>query len=138
VRYLRVEPNGALSTYDGERPFRAIVVVEDVVAPEWQAAASRWLVDAGCLYMLAWGRDCSSWDDSVDLANLQAFDFGEIPDEAFVTTTWHDDEPLSDVFEFAKRFALPASDEVNIVETIIFHVSRIDRSKEYGEVFAAA
>jgi len=138
VRYLRIEPNATLSAYDGRQPFRAVVVLEADVTAEWRMAASRWLVESGCLYMLAWGVDCSRWNDSVDLANLEAFDFGDIPDEAFVMTTWHQDEPLSDVFEFAKRFALPASENVAIEETLVFHVSAIDRGREYEELFAAA
>ncbi len=136
MRYLRIEPNGDLKPYDGRRPFRAIVVVEDAVTSEWQATASNWLVASGCAYMLAWGCESSSWDTSVDLANLQAFDYGDIPDDAFVMTTWHDQESLSEVFWFAKNCAFAATFE--IVETVVFHVSRRDRSQEYAELFAAA
>jgi hypothetical protein len=138
VQYLRVGPNEKLTAYDGPRPFRAVVVVEDSVTPEWRMAASRWLVASGCLYMLAWGVDCSSWDDSVELANREIFDFGDIPDEAFVMTTWHEDESLADVFEFAKQLALPASGNVEIEETLVLHVSPIDRRREYEELFASA
>jgi hypothetical protein len=136
MRYLRVEPNEALKPYDGGRPFRAIVVVEDAVEPEWQSVASKWLVDSGCVYMLAWGQRCSSWDTSVDLANLAAFDYGQIPEDRFVMTTWHEDEPLSEVFWFAKNCAFAAT--VEIVDTLVFHVSRSDRSKEYAHLYAAA
>jgi hypothetical protein len=138
MRYLRVQPNGELKAYDGPRPFRAVVIVEEPVSPEWQFAASKWLVEAGCLYMLAWGRDCSSWDDSVDLANLQAFDFGDIPPNEFVMTTWHEEDSLAEVFQFAKQHATPMSPEVAIVDTLIFHVGSIDRGREYAELFAAA
>jgi hypothetical protein len=136
MRYLRVEPNGALAPYAGERPFRAVVVAEEAVSPEWQALASKWLVASGCLYMLAWGRECSSWDDSVALANSQAFDYGDIPDDAFVMTTWHDKESLREVFWFAKSSAFVET--VEIVETVVFHVSHRDRSTEYAELFAAS
>jgi hypothetical protein len=73
-----------LKPYDGARPFRAVVVVEEPVSAEWRAVASRWLVDADCLYMMAWGHECSLWDDSVDFANLEVFNFGEVPDRNFV------------------------------------------------------
>jgi hypothetical protein len=88
--------------------------------------------------MLAWGRDCSSWDDSVDLANLQAFDFGDIPPNEFVMTTWHEEDSLAEVFQFAKQHATPMSPEVAIVDTLIFHVGSVDRGREYAELFAAA
>jgi hypothetical protein len=136
MRYLRVDPNGALRLYEGGRPFRAIVVVEDAVQPEWQSVASKWLVDSGCVYMLAWGQGCSSWDDSVDLANLQAFDYGQIPEDRFVMTTWHEHEPLSEVFWLAKNCAFAAT--VDIVDTLVFHVSRTDRNEEYAHLYAAA
>jgi hypothetical protein len=55
--------------------------------------------------MMAWGRKCSSWDDSVDHANLERFDYSEIPDEDFVMTTWHENEPLCDVFFHARMCA---------------------------------
>ena len=138
MRYLRVEPGAALNPYDGARPFRAVVVVEEVVSPEWRAAVSKWLVDADCLYMLAWGRECSLWDDSVDLANLQAFDFGEIPDRHFVMTTWHERESLSEVFEFEKRLALPADPTVVLSETLVLHVSRTNKGEEIATLYAAA
>jgi hypothetical protein len=136
MRYVRVEPNGSLEPYQGGRPFRAIVVVEEAVEPTWQSIASKWLVDSGCVYMLAWGRECSSWDTSVDLANLQAYDYGDIPDDGFVMTTWHEQEPLSEVFWFAKNCAF--AETVEIVDTVVFHVSRVDRNEEYSQLYAAA
>jgi hypothetical protein len=136
MRYLRVEPNGPLKPYEGGRPFRAIVVIEAAVEPEWQSLASKWLVDSGCVYMLAWGQECSSWDTAVDLANLQAFDYGQIPDDRFVMTTWHEHESLSEVFWFAKNCAFAAT--VDIVDTLVLHVSHSDRNEEYAHLYAAA
>lgn len=51
--------------------------------------------------MMAWGTESSAWDDSVDHANLEAFDYDEIPDEHLVMTTWHDNEQLEDILWFA-------------------------------------
>jgi hypothetical protein len=138
MRYLRVEPDGELAPYDGARPFRAVVVVDAEVSPEWQFAASKWLVRSGCLYMLAWGRDCSSWDDSVDTASVVLADAGEAPESELVMTTWHEHEPLSEVFEFAKSLAFAADPKVTLVETVVFHVSSVDRGEEYRELYAAA
>lgn len=81
-----------------ERPFAAVVIIEMDVSDEWRDYVSRWLVQSGCLYMMAWGNECSFWDDCVDRALLQAFDFGDIPDDEFILTTWHDDEPLEEAF----------------------------------------
>ena len=48
--------------------------------------------------MMAWGSDCSLWDDSVDVASLEDHNCKDMPNGQWVMTTWHDDEPLSDVF----------------------------------------
>ena len=96
--YLHLRPEGPQPSLDGAAPFKAVVVIDSEVTPEWQAQVSDWLVRSGCQYMMAWGLDCSSWDDSVDVANLEMFDFGEIPDEGFVMTTWHEKDSLLEAF----------------------------------------
>jgi len=94
VTYLHLPVGHTPPSLEGPRPFKAVLVIEQQVTSEWQSLVSDWLVQSGCLSMAAWGFDCSSWDDSVDYANLSAFNFGEIPEDAFVMTTWHADEPL--------------------------------------------
>ncbi|AWW75258.1 hypothetical protein CD351_12545 [Erythrobacter sp. KY5] len=55
--------------------------------------------------MMAWGHDCSSWDDSVDHALREKFNNQGVPDESFVMTTWHENEPLHEVFFYARMCA---------------------------------
>jgi hypothetical protein len=102
-------------------PFLAIVIIEQCVALKWQLQLSTWLVESGCRYMMAWGENCSSWDDSVDMANLEAFDYGDIPDDQFVMTTWHENEPLGDVFWFAKYAA--SHPTIELEQVIIVHLA---------------
>lgn len=64
VKYLHLIPNGPLPDINCWRPFRAGVIIEAEVNPKWQEAVSEWLVRSGCLYMVAWGIGCCSWDDS--------------------------------------------------------------------------
>ena len=92
--YIRLDPRCSTPADALSSPYRAMLAIESHVSPDWQAKISKWLVHTGCLYMMIWGRECSSWDDSVDLANLEDFGFGEIPDDKFVMTTWNEDEPL--------------------------------------------
>ena len=127
VEYRNLHPNGPLPTLKVDGPFAAVLVIEAAVVPEWQNRASRWLVDSGCLYMMAWGQDCSSWDHSVDDANLSAFDYGEIPDEAWVVTTWHNEEPLDEVFWFASHCAHHPTG-IEIPTTLILDIGSHDRS----------
>ena len=138
MRYLRLPPNSDLPPYEGIRPFGAIVAIEAEITSEWQWKVSKWLIDSGCLYMLAWGRDCASWDDSVDYANLEAFDYEAIPDERSVMTTWHENESLSDVMNFAKLNMRPMSDKVELKETVLLHISPTDKQQQYESLYAAA
>jgi len=102
-------------------PSKFVVLVEAEVSREWQQRVSDWLVASGCLYMMAWGRECSTWDDSVDWANIGQYGSGPIPEAAHVVTTCHDGEPLADVFRFAKTVAQHAC--IDLVDTIILDIS---------------
>ena len=100
-------------------------MIEESVTPEWQAQVSNWLVQSGCLFMMAWGKECSTWDNSVDFANLETFNFENIPDDKFVYTTWHEDEPLKEVFWFSKHSA--DHPEIEISSTLVLHISNQDK-----------
>ncbi|MBX3308692.1 MAG: hypothetical protein KF751_21815 [Nitrospira sp.] len=127
VVYLHVHPGGAFPEVFPQAPFRAVVIAEAEVDPEWQSVLSKWLVRSGCLYMVAWGKSGSSWDDAVDNANLEEFEFGEIPEGKFVMTTWHD-ESLSEAFGFAKNSAFHAT--VDLRSTMLVHISACNREEE--------
>lgn len=121
VTYLHLYPDDELPDFSALAPLRAVVIIEASVTPKWQARVSTWLIASGCLYMMAWGIDPSSWDTTVDLANLEAYDFDEIPDDKFVMTTWHDDEALTEVFWFAKNLAYHPT--VTLPNTLLLHIA---------------
>lgn len=112
------------------------MVLQQPVSHEWRALVSAWLVRSGCLYMLAWGQDCSAWDDSVDWANVEAFEPAEIPDDQFVMTTWHDDQPLAEVFWFAEHCAHHPTVPLNV--TLIVHVASEDHQAPLVEAYVRA
>jgi len=134
--YIHLSPEADLPSPESTSPARVIVIVEADVTPNWQAKVSHWLVEAGCLYMLAWGNGCSTWDDSVDLANINQFKFEEIPESKFVMTTWHQNEPLNEVFWFAKNNAFHPS--VQLERTVLLHISSRPRGPELLEGYAEA
>ena len=86
--------------------------------------------------MIAWGINCSEWDDAVDWANLELFDFGDIPVDQDIVTTWHDDQPLNEVFSFAKNDAKHPYAEIN--ETVLIHIGSKDRHAELLAAFQFA
>ena len=134
--YVRITPGEPLPDVSQLAPFRAVVVLDGEYSGEWQNEVSDWLIRRGCLYMLAWGPNCSSWDDSVDWANLQEFDFGDIPDHRFVMTTWHEDETLESVLWFAGSTA--HHPDIELKETVIVHVGAVNRELEFLRLFEQA
>lgn len=101
VEYVHLPAGSDLPNVLSE-PRRTIVLIGEEVDAVWQGAVSKWIVESGCLYMMAWGHDCITWDDSVDHATLQKFDYGEVPEDSFVMTTRHDRDPLYEVFFYAR------------------------------------
>lgn len=125
--YIHLQPDSSPPELRGA-PFRAVVVIEAPVTPDWRASVSKWLVESGCLYMMAWGPDCSLWDDSVDYANLDEFEYGDIPDDRFVMTTWHNNEPVEEVFWLCEHTAHHPT--VDLHRNVLVHISPVERGAE--------
>ncbi len=134
VNYLQLKPDTSLPDYSGFKPFLAILVIEEQVEAAWRAAVSKQLVKSGCIYMMAWGIDCSEWDTSVDLANIEQFNYGEIPEDELVMTTDHENESLKDVFWQAKNSAEHAC--VEFSTTLILHISQENKEQEYLALYS--
>lgn len=77
--------------------------------------------------MMAWGIDCTSWDTSVDLANIDKFDYKDIPEKEFVITTWHSTDSLNEVFWFSKNVAFHSV--VDPLNTLLLHISSENRER---------
>jgi hypothetical protein len=136
VSYLHLPPDCGLPPIRSAEPFKAVLVLEQAVADDWQDRVSEWLVRSGCLYMMAWGIECSSWDDSVDWANLKVVASDVIPDDQFVMTTWHDDEPLAEVFWFAGFTAHHPT--VPLEQIAIIDIGPTNREAEMLHAYAVA
>ena len=86
--------------------------------------------------MMAWGIDCGSWDDSVDMALLEKFDFKGTPEECCVMTTWHPNESLEEVFWNAKNGTFLST--VAPESTVLLHISVESRKLELLSAYAEA
>ena len=131
-RYLHLQPELTPQPLEAA-PFRAVIVSDEAVSEGWLHQVAEWIVASGCLYVIAWGVDCEKWHDSVDWAILEVFEFGEIPDERFVMTTWHDEEPASEAYWFAGNCAYHPVVKLN--ETIILHIAKESRSSELLQAY---
>lgn len=138
VGYLHLLPDGQLPHMMDTSPFVAIVIAEEDVSQMWQWEASRWLVEAGCRILLAWGKDAQAWADAVDDAGQEAFNYEDIPAESLVVTTAHQepDEDLEEVFWFARhRAAHPAC---TLHRTLIVHVAAAPARERLEAAWAEA
>lgn len=133
LKYLQLTAESALPDIRNLKPFKTIVVIETSITPQRQAAISKWLIASGCLYIMAWGQQCSSWNNSVDSLNIDSLGDGETPDTNFVLTTWHASESLEEVFWFAKYAAVYVG--VELPNTLILHLGDTDKGEQYTEMY---
>jgi len=136
LTYLQLPPGGEPPKLDHLSPFLAIVLAEEEVDELWQAEICRWLVAAGCRYVLAWGKDCEAWHDMVEDAALEAFDYEDVPDEHKLIATWHEDEEREEVFWFAKHRAAHPSHSFKA--TVILDIAPVGRKEEIEQEYSAA
>ena len=122
MEYIHLISGASLPVIQTSFPFKMLVLIEDEVSPQWQWNVSCWLVKAGCRFMMAWGRECSAWDDSVDYASLDAQDYQLGRDEDFVLTTWHTDDSISEVFDFCMNSTFHPS--LKLSNTVILHIAK--------------
>jgi hypothetical protein len=135
VVYLHLAPNESPPPLQ-VAPFRAVLIADRAVTSSWRQAIAAWLVSSGCLYFVAWGAGCEAWHDDVDCANLETFDYGDIPDEHFVMTTWHEKDPLSEALWFAGQCA--SHPDVPLTETMLLHIADEPRETAILKAFKEA
>ena len=113
--------------------FKCLILIERDVSEDYRHEVSKTLVEASCLYTLAWGRNCTLWDDSVDWAFLEHYNHKNVPEEKFVTTTFHPNETLEEVIEFAKdctEYSL-----VRLEDTLVLDFTQNERGDFIRELF---
>ena len=141
------DPNAKSPTYvhlrPGEDPptvapqsYRIVIIAEASGSDDWREEIAEWIWQIGSRYVVAWGQLCEAWHDSVDFANLAAFDFGDVPDKDHIMTTWHSDEPLSEAFWFAEFCAYHP--DVQLVDTILLHIAEEERKGPMLETYRLA
>ena len=133
--YQRLKLNQPPKLKSTELKFRLILVSDTKSSYEWKKAVADVLVNSGCGFAVCWGVDCKEWHDAIDDANIDQFPEQDIPDQAFIMTSWHDDETINEALWFAKYCA--RSEHFDMRETVILHHGHIDRENELIELFKA-
>lgn len=138
VRYLNANRDDLSSGLADLDPYRAVVILDELVSKSTRYQTAKLLCETGCRYMMAWGNDCSRWDDDVDQANRERMGFLEIPEHGEIMTTWHAEETLDEVLWFAKTCAYFDGFEWDEGATVLVHFGQADRESEYLRRFAEA
>jgi hypothetical protein len=131
--YLQLIPSSPLPQI-GDGYFRAVIVSELEVDTVWREQVSKWLIEGGCRYMMAFGVGRDDWELCVDLANLAMFDYGDIPDDGFVMTTSH--EVMEEAFWFSEHCAHHPT--LELARTFIVHVAMNNQRGELGAAYKSA
>ncbi len=118
--------------------YRCVLLIERPVRDEFRYEVSRLLVQNGCLYAIAWGKDCSLWDDSVDYANIEKFKPDDIPADHFVMTTWHETDSLEEVLRFAKFDAVVSYANEPLLNLLILDFTNENRRPFIEEIYNEA
>lgn len=105
IEILKFGSNYELPRIEHLRPFKCVLISELETTDNQKLEVCEWLLNAGCLYLMAWGKECSLWHDHMDEVHITAFNYQDIPGEHLVMTTWHPNESIRDVLRFAKYAA---------------------------------
>ena len=119
IQYLHLQPGQALPNL-ALPPFRVAVVIEAIVGMPWRIAVCDWLAQAGCRYLLAWGPDCSLWDDVMDETSVMLKISGELPEDHLVMTTWLDEDTLAEFMAHCKHHA--DHPDLHLRNTLLLHI----------------
>ena len=92
-------PYEFISPFGGESFALCLHISDHTLTGDEQAKLSADIVRQGCRYAVCAGYKCSSWDDSVDMADLERNNW-EVRDDTFVMTTWHENESIEDIVFF--------------------------------------
>ena len=134
--YIFLPEDVPVSVPKGMTKFKCLILIERDVGEDYRCLVSKALVEAGCLYSLAWGIECSAWDDNVDWAFLEAYDFKASPEEKFVMTTWHENESLAETVAFAKHCTKYS--EVKLEDFLVLVFAHQDRGDFIKKLYLAA
>ena len=77
IEYLHTDRPFSFTSPFSDGEFAALIYVNDItITAEEQMTLSDLLVEAGCRYAVCAGQNPSSWDDSIDMADLKRNDWG--------------------------------------------------------------
>ena len=135
LKYLQICPQQALPDLGDLAPFKAILIVDEAMPETWHWEVCRWLAKTACRHAVIGGRECAGWAESLEDANMEAFDYEAIPDDRLLVTTAMEEEDMDEVFWFAKHRATHPA--YALVDAVILHVSGSEEKERFEKAYKA-
>lgn len=108
-----------------KEPYIVVIAIHNNnVSNDWRNKCSDWIVKSEqCYWALAWGHECSIWDDALDYSYLEFCNY-DLPDDDDYTlmTTWHEDQTLEEVIEFAESIPVDTLPQQAIYQIIVLNI----------------
>ncbi|WPO68688.1 hypothetical protein SDC64_07125 [Acinetobacter haemolyticus] len=103
IQSCRIRANEEAHLVLPEQPYYIILIVDTKqILPEWRNWICEQIVySKRCIQAMVTGHECSIWDDVLDETYV-AFYNNKPPINTCFMTTWHENETLDEVIEFAK------------------------------------
>lgn len=108
-----------------QKPYIPVIAIHsDSVSNEWRNICCDWIVKSEqCYWALAWGHECSIWDDALDWSYLEFCNYDLPEDDDYnLMTTWHEDQTLDEVIEFAESVVVNTLPQQDIYQIIVLNI----------------
>lgn len=108
MEHLQIEQSKGLPAWSSCSPYLAVLWIFEGVKGQWQQNVSEWLIDTGCLYVLAWkgGVGGDSWIESLSEASKNAVARGQFAASHSLVTACYEYVALGEVIKFAEHEAV--------------------------------
>lgn len=108
-----------------QKPYILVIAIHsDSVSNEWRNICCDWIVKSEqCYWALAWGHECSIWDDALDWSYLEFCNYDLPEDDDYnLMTTWHEDQTLDEVIEFAESVVVNTLPQQDLYQIIVLNI----------------
>lgn len=125
ISHYNLLANQAIHFELPKEPYIVVIAIyNNNVSNDWRNLCSDWIVQSEqCYWAMAWGHECSIWDDALDYSYLEFcnYDLPEDDDYNFMTT-WHEDQTLEDVIEFAESIPVDTLPQQALYQIIVLNI----------------
>ena len=108
-----------------QQPYIVVIAIHNNnVSNDWRNLCSDWIVKSEqCYWAMAWGHECSIQDDALDYSYLEFCNY-DLPDDDDYNfmTTWHEDQTLEEVIEFAESIPVDTLPQQALYQIIVLNI----------------